>query len=130
MQLIKRVAVKIAEISVLFYTGTQFALAEECTDPASGTISQGAACAKPKGAREDLFGGSGIFSVVTTTLIFLVGAISVIMLIIGGLRYVFSQGEASAVKGAKDTILYAIIGIIVAILAYAAVQFVISRFAT
>ena len=46
------------------------------------------------------------------------------MLIIGGLRYVISQGDANNVKQAKDTILYAIIGIVVAILAYAVVNFV------
>ena len=48
------------------------------------------------------------------------------MLIVGGLRYVLSSGESSAVKGAKDTILYAIIGIVIAIVAFAIVQFVTS----
>ncbi len=128
MKIISRVAAKAGEVAILLYTGSHFAFAADCVDPSTATIAEGAACAKPKGAKESLFGDGGIFSTVATTLIFLVGAISVIMLIIGGLRYVFSQGEASAVKGAKDTILYAIIGIIVAILAYAAVQFVISRF--
>lgn len=65
---------------------------------------------------------------VVNVLLFLIGAIAVIMIIIGGLRYVTSNGDASATKGAKDTILYAVIGIIVAILAYAIVNFVISSF--
>jgi ABC-type Na+ efflux pump permease subunit len=51
------------------------------------------------------------------------------MLIIGGLRYVVSGGDSSAVQNAKNTILYAIVGIVVAILAYAVVNFVISSFA-
>jgi multisubunit Na+/H+ antiporter MnhB subunit len=46
------------------------------------------------------------------------------MLIIGGIRYVVSAGDQNAVTSAKNTILYAIIGIIVAFLAYAAVNFV------
>ncbi|MDO8336593.1 MAG: hypothetical protein Q7T74_07535 [Candidatus Saccharibacteria bacterium] len=62
---------------------------------------------------------------VTNIILFLVGAVAVIMLIIGGLRYVSSNGDQNAVTGAKNTILYAIIGIIVAFLAYAAVQFVV-----
>jgi hypothetical protein len=63
------------------------------------------------------------FSVIANTLIYIVGAVAVIMLIIGGFRYVISQGDAGSVKQAKDTILYGIIGIIVAIIAYALVTF-------
>lgn len=65
---------------------------------------------------------------VVNVLIFLIGAIAVIMIIIGGIRYVTSNGDAGSTKSAKDTILYAVIGIIVAILAYAIVNFVIDAF--
>lgn len=71
-----------------------------------------------------LFGDGGIFSTITNILLFLVGAISVIMLVIGGIRYVVSGGDQQAVTNAKNTILYAIVGIVVAFLAFAAVQFV------
>jgi multisubunit Na+/H+ antiporter MnhB subunit len=50
------------------------------------------------------------------------------MLIIGGIRYTISQGDQSQVTSAKNTILYAIIGLIVAILAYALVNFVVTSF--
>jgi hypothetical protein len=50
------------------------------------------------------------------------------MLILGGIRYTVSQGDSSAITSAKNTILYAIIGIVVAILAFAAVNFVIGSF--
>ena len=65
---------------------------------------------------------------VINILLFIVGAASVIMLIVGGIRYVVSAGDQQAVSNAKNTILYAIVGIIVAILAYAAVQFVFNTF--
>ncbi len=65
---------------------------------------------------------------VTNTLLLVIGICAVIMLIIGGFRYVFSQGNEKAISGAKDTILYAIVGIVVAILSYAIVNFVIGRF--
>lgn len=74
-----------------------------------------------------LFGGGSLFEAISNTLIFVVGAAAVIMVIIGGLRYVLSGGDASSVKGAKDTILYALIGIVVAALAYALVRFVVTR---
>lgn len=69
----------------------------------------------------------GIFQLIANVMLFLVGAVAVIMLIIGGFRYVTSNGDAGAIKGAKDTIMYAIIGIVVAFLAYAAVNFVVTQ---
>ena len=73
-------------------------------------------------------GQTPIFRIVTNVLLFIIGAVSVIMLIIGGFRYVTSQGDQTQVQSAKNTILYSIVGIVVAILAYAAVNFVISSF--
>ena len=95
-----------------------------CSDVTSGGIGTGAECAAPKDAAKDLFGENSIFQIVTNILLFLIGAISVIMLIIGGIRYVVSGGDQNAITSAKNTILYAIIGIIVAFLAFAAVRFV------
>jgi hypothetical protein len=74
-------------------------------------------------------GQGGIFKTVTNVLLFLIGAISVIMLIVGGIRYVVSGGDSTAVQNAKNTILYAIVGVVVAILAYAVVNFVVGSFA-
>lgn len=102
--------------------------AAECTSDASGGLGGGAGCAQGKDQQSDLFGESGIFKTITNVLLFIIGAISVIMLIIGGIRYVVSGGDSGAVTSAKNTILYAIVGIVVAILAYALVNFVISSF--
>lgn len=68
------------------------------------------------------------FGTVANALVFVIGAIAVIMVIVGGLRYVLSNGDAAGLKSAKDTILYALVGVAVSLLAYALVQFVISRF--
>jgi hypothetical protein len=50
------------------------------------------------------------------------------MIIFGGIRYVTSTGDASRVKSAKDTVMYSVVGLIVAMLAYTIVNFVITRF--
>lgn len=92
-------------------------------------IAQGAACSQGDSQAENLFANKGVFTVIANTLIFLVGAISVIFIIIGGLRYVTSNGDSKNVTAAKDTILYAIIGVIVAVVSFAAVQFVIAALA-
>ncbi len=70
-----------------------------------------------------------IIQTIVRILLFLIGAVSVIMIIIGGFRYVISQGDSGAVTSAKNTILYAVIGLIVAIFAWAIVDFVIDNLA-
>jgi hypothetical protein len=96
--------------------------------PTFASVQTGADDAKPSSAPSNLFGSTGIFHTIANVLIFLVGAVAVIMLIIGGFRYVVSQGDAGSVKQAKDTILYAIIGIVVAIIAFAVVSFIANQF--
>ena len=93
-------------------------------DPKTGGATGGADCAQAASQPDTLFGVGGIFSTISNILIFLVGAIAVIMLIWGGLQYVISAGDSKRVESAKSTILYAIIGIVVAILAFAIVNFV------
>jgi hypothetical protein len=65
-----------------------------------------------------------VFGKIADALVFLVGAVSVIMIILGGFRYVISNGDAKRVAAAKDTIMYAVIGLVVAIVAFAIVRFV------
>lgn len=60
--------------------------------------------------------------------IFIIGAISVIMILVGALRYVVSGGNPQATKEAKDTILYAVIGLAIAIASVAIVKFVTGVF--
>lgn len=57
----------------------------------------------------------------------IVGAVSVIMIIIGGFRYVISGGDSNATTGAKNTILYALIGLVVVVFAQIIVRFVMSN---
>jgi len=57
----------------------------------------------------------------------IVGVIAVIMIIVGGLKYITSGGESSNVSGAKNTIIYAIIGLVVVALAQFIVHFVLNN---
>ena len=64
---------------------------------------------------------------ITNVLLFLLGAVAVIMLVIGGFKYVVSNGNAEQIKSAKNTIMYAIVGLVVAIVAYAVVSWVVKQ---
>ncbi len=79
-----------------------------------------------EGMPTDLVGDDGFISKLTSWILLAVGTISVIMLIFGGFRYVISGGDAKKVTDAKNTILYAIIGLIISLLSYAIIRFVIS----
>lgn len=127
MNLLARFGYGAATTATLLATMAGTASADhDCTNVTSNSDPlAGAHCAQPGGVPTLLFGEGSIFQKVANTLIFLVGVAAVIFMIIGGLRYVLSQGNASSVEGAKNTILYAIIGIIVAVMAFAIVNFVL-----
>ncbi|MBR3163871.1 hypothetical protein IKF15_01010 [Candidatus Saccharibacteria bacterium] len=114
--------------------------AEGATEKASGSVEStieaitnsenpaqaGAEAARANGMPAELLGSSGVFTQVTNTILYAVGIISVVMLIFGGFRYIVSGGDSKKVTDAKNTIMYAIIGLVIAILSYAIVNFVIS----
>ena len=95
----------------------------------ANSLQDGVNAARGDGQPAELLGDTGILTTITNILLFVIGALSVLMLIIGGLRYVISGGNASAVTAAKNTILYAIVGLIIAFLAYAAINFVLGAVA-
>lgn len=73
---------------------------------------------------------SHLITVAINILSAVVGIIAVIMIIVAGLRYVTSGGKEGGVKGAKNTILYAIIGLVVVALAQLIVHFVLNQTTT
>ncbi len=82
---------------------------------------------KPRGVKDDLDLPSFIDQMVNL-LLYIVGTLAVIMIIFGGFKYVTSGGESSKVGEAKNTILYSVVGLIVALLAFAIIKFVIAQF--
>ncbi len=100
--------------------------AQDC-DVTQG-IQGGINCANPAGPGEEetgLFGQNSIFTTIVNTLLFVIGAISVIMLIYGGIRYTTSAGNSAHITTAKNTIMYAIIGLVIAFLAFAVVNWIL-----
>jgi len=65
---------------------------------------------------------------IVNLILYLLGAIAVLMIVLGGIRYTTSNGDASGITSAKNTIIYAVVGLVIAILAYAIVNFVLDAF--
>lgn len=117
----------VAVSAVAAFDGTMVSAACDISNP---SVMSGADCAQGNGQPSQLVGDGGVFNRITSILLFIVGAVAVIMLIFGGIRYIVSGGDQANVTAAKNTILYAIIGIIIALLAYAAVRFVTTSLLT
>ncbi len=63
---------------------------------------------------------------ITNLILWALGVVSVIMLVVGGFKYVTSNGDSNSIQSAKNTILYAVIGLVVAILGQVIITYVIS----
>jgi hypothetical protein len=75
-------------------------------------------------------GGNPVITVIKDVLSLLsivIGLAAIIMLIVGGLKYVLSNGDPSGIKSARDTIIYALVGIVVVIFSESIVAFVLDK---
>ena len=68
---------------------------------------------------------SGVPKIAVDVLLEIAGALSVIFIVVGGLKYTTSAGDPKATASAKNTILYAIVGLVVSSSAYAIVHYVL-----
>lgn len=73
--------------------------------------------------------GSGQVEGILNTAYLIAGIVAVIVIIIGGIRYASSNGDSAGVQSGKNTILYAVVGLIVIIMAAAITNFVIENVA-
>jgi cytochrome bd-type quinol oxidase subunit 2 len=112
-------------------------MAVDCTGGTAVTPGQTNACLC-SGSNIDLSGNTqgcdtgstGIGKLIRTiinVLSVIIGAIAVIMIIIGGFRYIVSAGNPEQAKNARNTILYAIIGLVIVALAQIIVHFVLNN---
>ncbi len=85
-------------------------------------IKEGSGSAKTGSDKSDTI--PEVVKLITNILLFFIGAVAVIYIVIGGIKYVTSNGDSNHIKSAKDTIMYAVIGLVAAIAAYAIVDFV------
>ena len=121
---------KISAKSFITATGSSLmALVYPAIASGMSQLQAGALAARASDQPLSLFGAAGIFTTISNTAMFLIGALCVLMLVFGGFRYVISGGDAAKVTAAKNTILYAIVGVVVATMAYAAIDFVTTTLA-
>ncbi len=121
----KKVSVILA--SLLALPVIAFGVTTLVADSASAQLDleSGINSAKGTGTPDNVTEDDGLIKKVVNLLLWAIGIISVIMIIIGGIRYAISNGDSNQVTAAKNTIMYAVIGLVIAIFAYAIVNFVL-----
>lgn len=120
----KLVALKIAILSAFLMVSALLVPTVGAVDVFKNACSGAPSNAVCSARADDL---AGLIGNVIRTLFLLVGIIAVIMIIVGGIRYITSNGDSSQVSSAKNTVLYAVIGLVIAISAFAIVNFVLDR---
>lgn len=100
--------------------------AEEGSDIQNSSLQRGVDVMHAEGMPTRLVGVDGTFSNIINTILYVAGVVAVTMLIIGGIRFMISRGDKDKVQKAKNTVVYAIIGLILVIFSYAIVNFIVS----
>lgn len=85
-----------------------------------------AVCARDR-TTNPIAGPDGILVKATDIIAIIAGIAAVILIIVGGIKYVVSGGDTNAVNSAKNTVLYALIGLVVIGVAKILITFVVSR---
>jgi len=98
-------------VSISAFTIVRFILLNVQPDEAAGS--------------DGLVGPNGILTQATQLIVYATGVVSVLMIIYGALKFVVSGGDAAGIKTARDTIIYALIGLVVAMAAQGVVTFVL-----
>lgn len=106
------------------HVGTGPVSIAECADAGACLDTDGTNCASQGSAEATV---NRTIRLVINIISFIVGILAVIMIIIGGLKYITSGGDSNNVASAKNTILYAIIGLVIVALAQVIVRFVLEK---
>ena len=114
------VAVMVFGVSIIYQTGNTEIAGAVNSEITSGMNATSAGTSTPTDANV-------VIKNVTNIMFFIIGAVSVIMLIYGGIRYTTSGGNVNSVTAAKNTVIYSIVGLVISILAYAIVNFVVTN---
>lgn len=123
--------------SLAFAMVALFTPAIAMAETASENINQGLGCGSnlsvstDGGCEADTTGGAeriqGIVTVVINIISVIVGIVAVVMIIWGGFKYITAGGDSGNVTTARNTIIYAIVGLVIVALAQFIVQFVLTQ---
>jgi len=88
-------------------------------------VGSGVEAARGDNVPSDVDGSQGVITKAVNIMLYIIGIISVIVIIYAGIKYAISAGDTDKVTRAKNTLIYAIVGLIVAVFAYAIINWIL-----
>lgn len=101
------------------------ATSAQAFNPLEGACSSGSTSEVCQNRNEQV---EPVIATIVNTLLYIIGAVSVLVIIIAGIMYSISSGDSGRVSKAKNMLLYAVVGLVVAFFAYAIVNWVFNKF--
>lgn len=127
-KLMKSLALAFATVAASLFMLVPLASASILPDQSICSQAKASAvCQTPAQKTDPLTGSGGIIAKVTLLIAVVAGIAAVVMIIVAGFQFIASGGEAQKTATARNTILYAIIGLIVIALASSIITFVVSK---
>lgn len=125
--LLASMAVMVAGVASLAMPAKVLAATVYCPDGSKSSTSDLSGCGDEYDDNAKDVNLMGTLNTVINVALGVIGFLAVVMIIVGGVQYTTSAGDAAKVTKAKNTIMYGIIGLVIALLAYAIVNFVLAN---
>jgi hypothetical protein len=129
--MIRRFAGLVAALALSFAAVAPVVVASAQYDPFQNPCSQGGStstvCTSRSGDDDPIAGSNGAIVNVTSILALIVGFVSVAFVVWGGFKYITSGGDSGGVSSAKNTIIAALVGLVLAIMARPIILFVVGK---
>jgi hypothetical protein len=78
-------------------------------------------------ADNSIYGKNGVIMKATNILAIIVGATATVVIMVSGLRYIFSSGDSGSISSAKRGIIYALVGIVIALAGRSIIAFILNK---
>ena len=129
----KRFVLLLFTALTMFFVATP-ALASAAFDPFGGSLCNGkransAVCEEKANKGNPISGPDGILAKITNIVAYVAGAAAIILIVISGIKYITSGGDPGKVSSAKDTLVNALIGLVVIVLARALIIYIVVKLA-
>lgn len=93
----------------------------------TGSTSENAPTACSAGNEDPVTGSGGLILKIARLISLLTGIVSVVIVILAGLKYVTANGDSNSINSAKNTIVYALVGLVVSVAAQGIIVFALNR---
>lgn len=122
----KKLIFSLLLIASLAFPVTVSAQFDPLDSACDGTTTDASVC-NTDGTNNPIAGSDGIILRVVNILSYVVGVASVIMIIFGGLKFITSNGDSNNIASGRNTIIYALVGVVIFLASQLIIRFVLSR---